>query len=102
VTPTTNAERFSRLRLAIVRLAETTAANATRGFGRGDDPPAQPDKATQLASEIREDLQQLEQIVRAADDVLHANTANAKHAARQDLHVRLSRWRGWPEPETPA
>lgn len=76
---TTSAGRFTALRSRIRRATRT------------DDRAA-------LEEEIAADLQELEQIVRAADDVLNANSANKKHDARLDLSTRLRRWRCWPEP----
>jgi len=78
--PTTIAERFSALRQRIRAFDASYAGDGIR---------------EQVQWAIAEELKQLEQIVSAADELLHANTANTKHEARTKLHARLSIWRRW-------
>jgi hypothetical protein len=92
--PTTSAERFSQLRQKILRYAALEGLRVAVADGP-NSALAKPRDRIELAQEISNDLQELEQIVRAADDVLHANTANAKHASRTELSTRLSLWRHW-------
>jgi hypothetical protein len=95
VGPTTNAERFSALRDKITAYAQVIAAEMSR---RSDDAPRGVG-IVQCHEAVNADLRELEAIVRSADDVLQATTANTKHAARNELYARLRKWRRWPEPE---